>query len=110
MKSFIIGKIVEPYCYDSQNGKVLTFGVLSGRNCQEFSVFEFNVHFQTGERTINPYFAKVSSLAENDTVAVVVNCVVTKKNTLGIYLSDIAKITDSFRSDFKQFFLPVKSK
>lgn len=100
MQSFIIGKVVEPVIKNTANGNVFKFGVLSGRTCQEFSVFSFNKDFKTGEMKENPFYEKVSGLQENDLVTAVIGTSVTNNGNLAIYLNDIAQIDEELRADF----------
>lgn len=92
MQSLVLGKVLEPVVISSDYGQILRFGVLSGRNCHEFSVFEYNINSKTGERVKNKLFEKVKSIKENTPVAVSINCAVTKSGALGVYLRDVAKI------------------
>lgn len=108
MQSLVLGRLLEPVVISSDYGKILRFGVLSGRNCHEFSVFEYNINSKTGERVKNKLFEKANGIKENTPAAVSINSAVTKSGALGIYLRDIAKVEQNTLDTLSNAFKAVQ--
>ena len=104
MQSLVLGRLIEPAVINSDYGRILRFGVLSGRNSHEFSVFEYNINSKTGERNKNKLFDKASAIKDNSDIAVIINSAVTKSGSLGVYLRDVAVLEPSVRSSVSKAF------
>ena len=89
MRSYIIGRIVEPEIQTvkmretKEKRSVCRFGILSGRDCEQFDVWD-------GDNV----FDKVSGFEDGDQVIAVVNTTVTDKGQLRCYLNFIGDCPD----------------
>lgn len=104
MQSMIIGKVVSPEVEKTSYGVVARFGVLVGRNCQEFTCWENRKDFRTGELIRDPLYGRVMALKVTDTVCVLFETVGSGEG-LRYYLRDVVpikqEVADSVLSLFK---------
>ncbi len=93
MNSFVIGKVVEPEMREFVSKKtgelrrIFAFGVLSGRNCEAFDVFDNDKAFE-----------KVQALKEGSTVVAVVGSSVDDEGKLRVYLNGVGPCPAELRS------------
>lgn len=99
MKSFVIGRVCEPLVTE----KYCKFGCLNGRTSTEYTAWS-TVKNNDGSVSDNPLFRKCAKLKDGDLVCVLVNTTITSNNTLGVYLQDVAPITDDLRNKLNSAF------
>jgi len=94
MKSFLIGKIIEPEVrrvITKEKGEeryVCDFGLLSGRTCTEFQIWNDS-----------KMFLKVSDYEDGDLVLAVVNSAVDEKGQFRFYLREIGACPEGLREE-----------
>lgn len=94
MKSFVIGKVIEPEEKRTPKGKnYIEFGVLSGKSSVVFSVWEDDANWE-----------KTSELSDGDTVCVIINPSVTEKGALRFYVSNIVVAPEGLRETMLDLF------
>lgn len=92
MNSFVIGKIVEPekrqitQKKDSKTRNIVAFGLLSGKSCTVFEVWD-------GDKL----FDKVAALKEGETVLAVINPSTDDKGNIKHYLNAIGSCPTGIR-------------
>lgn len=91
MTSFVIGRVVEPEVREitakGQKRKVCSVGVLSGRNCNQFDIFDDSKVFE-----------KVSKMKDGALVLAVVSASVDNRGQLRCYLNGIGDCPDGLRN------------
>lgn len=98
MTSFVIGKVVEPEVREiTVKGKVrsiCSLGLLVGRACVQFDVFDDAKNFDT-----------VRSLNDGDVVLAVVGDSVGKDGRLRHYLNDVTESPEGLREQLRSLFV-----
>lgn len=94
MTSFLIGRVVEPEIREikvkatGQLRQVCVLGVLSGRTCNQFDIFDGT-----------DVFEKASSLEDGDLVLCIVGVSVDNKGALRCYLNSIGECPEGLREE-----------
>ena len=97
MKSFIIGKVIEPEIRTitvkatGERRSICSFGLLSGRRCENFDVWDGDAAYD-----------KSAKFTEGDQVIAVVNTTVDKDGKFRCYLDTIAECPDHLRTELME--------
>lgn len=97
MKSFLIGKSLEPEerMIDTKNGKryLISTAILAGRSSVSFDVWQDDDTFE-----------KIRGMEDGDVVCAVVGDGLDNKGRIRHYLNDIALCPDEIRDSFRALF------
>ncbi|RPF41873.1 hypothetical protein EDD70_2999 [Hydrogenoanaerobacterium saccharovorans] len=98
MKSFAIGKVIEPEVKRTQKGKnFVEFGLLVGKSSIVFSVWDDDNNYK-----------KCTELTDGDNVCVIINPSVTDKGNLRFYVSNIVLAPEGLRETMLDLFVVKK--
>ncbi len=97
MTGFCIGRVVEPVVREivvkGKKRSVCSLGLLVGRNCTQFDIFDDSRIFE-----------KVSALEDGDLVLAVVGCSLGDNGRLRNYLNEITYAPEGLREQLNSFF------